>query len=687
MPPKSAHKKVVEPHKMKQVVTVQMSEEEKEEEEEEEVEVAKTVAVVPEGFPLEYHREPGPKATTRKCNDAVFFILFVLTWVGMVVIAIVAFQKGDFNRLKYGTDSWGNLCGAYNPPVGQVPAFDMTNRTYLHYLNGHATGNVISRCVASCPKKNDVVCFYNTTVASTPAGVATQIAQGNCFPVLFNTTDMLYRCIPLEAVQTLVQVQYPTLQPNSTMVKIANFVLSDLNGRTIAAKMTQSLAYSWPIVLGMAFLALGLSFAWLMMIMLIAGGCVWLTVIMANMCLAGIVAMLWYNWAMIETNGKQILVGWSKIDSLLMNWQTLLTLSIVASVVFLLLFVVTIAARKRIQLAVIIIQETAQAIKTMPLIVIFPIAKYFLIAGLFAFFVVVYALLATSGTVIAQTFSTSISLSIANQDWTKMLTPDTVLPFLQIYIVFGFFWTWNFFLGVWQTTIAGAIAGWYWTRDKSALARSPLRTAFARCFRYHLGSIAFGSMLIALVQVVRWILVELQRRLRASKANAVTQQILACTQCCCIFVEKFLAFLNKNAYIEIAVYGYSFCDGAKMAFQLLVRNAFRLVVIDRVSGFLFLLGKLIIVSGTCMIALALLQTFEAGIADYYAIPLIFVFVISWVVASFFMSVMDMAVDTIFLCFCEDCERNDGSKERPYYMTPTLREFTDRHKGEKPDIAT
>jgi len=31
----------------------------------------------------------------------------------------------------------------------------------------------------------------------------------------------------------------------------------------------------------------------------------------------------------------------------------------------------------------------------------------------------------------------------------------------------------------------------------------------------------------------------------------------------------------------------------------------------------------------------------------------------------------MAVDTLFLCFLEDSERNDGSEEKPYYMPKEL----------------
>ncbi len=36
--------------------------------------------------------------------------------------------------------------------------------------------------------------------------------------------------------------------------------------------------------------------------------------------------------------------------------------------------------------------------------------------------------------------------------------------------------------------------------------------------------------------------------------------------------------------------------------------------------------------------------------------------------SCFFGVYSMAVDTLFLCFLEDLERNDGTPERPYYMS-------------------
>ena len=42
--------------------------------------------------------------------------------------------------------------------------------------------------------------------------------------------------------------------------------------------------------------------------------------------------------------------------------------------------------------------------------------------------------------------------------------------------------------------------------------------------------------------------------------------------------------------------------------------------------------------------------------------------------SSFFGVYGMAVDTLFLCFLEDLERNDGSLERPYLMSTRLRKI-------------
>lgn len=45
--------------------------------------------------------------------------------------------------------------------------------------------------------------------------------------------------------------------------------------------------------------------------------------------------------------------------------------------------------------------------------------------------------------------------------------------------------------------------------------------------------------------------------------------------------------------------------------------------------------------------------------------------LAFLIAHCFVTVFEMSIDTIFLCFCIDCEDNNGST-RPYFMSDGLR---------------
>lgn len=55
-----------------------------------------------------------------------------------------------------------------------------------------------------------------------------------------------------------------------------------------------------------------------------------------------------------------------------------------------------------------------------------------------------------------------------------------------------------------------------------------------------------------------------------------------------------MKFLNKNAYIQTAIFGYSFCTAAKKAFFLIARNIMRVAAVGVVSEIVLILGKVLI---------------------------------------------------------------------------------------------
>jgi hypothetical protein len=43
----------------------------------------------------------------RECRDVIWFLVFIIFWAGMFIIAGFAFENGNYKRLLYGTDSFG----------------------------------------------------------------------------------------------------------------------------------------------------------------------------------------------------------------------------------------------------------------------------------------------------------------------------------------------------------------------------------------------------------------------------------------------------------------------------------------------------------------------------------------------------------------------------------------------------
>ena len=159
--------------------------------------------------------------------------------------------------------------------------------------------------------------------------------------------------------------------------------------------------------------------------------------------------------------------------------------------------------------------------------------------------------------------------------------------------------------------------------------------------------------------------------------SPIVKAVSCLCKCCFYCLENCIRFLNRNAYIMTAVYGHSFCGGAKRSFFLLARNMARVVVLDKVTDFILFIGKLIVV-GLVAAGAAMLFRADNPVLDrelnYQAVPIVIIILSTYAIASCFFSVYSMAVDTIFLSFLEDIEKHDGSPGNPYFMDEDLRQL-------------
>ncbi|KAL3869721.1 hypothetical protein ACJMK2_042370 [Sinanodonta woodiana] len=320
---------------------------------------------------------------------------------------------------------------------------------------------------------------------------------------------------------------------------------------------------------------------------------------------------------------------------------------------------VLLVLRSRIALVIQLFKEAGSALRKMPLLLLQPI------------WTLAITLASAAGLILIATFIETSGLPVKNSDGHVKYVMEALWTYLRWYHYFGILWITAFILACQDLVVAGAVAIWYFKRDKSKLG-CPICRSTQRLIRYHLGSVAFGSFIIALVRFVRLVLAYIQNKLKG-RTSKIVDLMLKMLQCCLWCFEKFLQYINRNAYIEIAIYGKSFCESARKAFILIVNNALRVVAINSVGDFVLFIGKLCTVGVVLVVGHELLKNRDD--INYIWAPISIACAFAFAISHCFMVVYEIAIDTIFICFCEDCERNDGVT-KPFFMSKNLMEFLD-----------
>uniref|UniRef100_A0A286XLA1 Choline transporter-like protein n=1 Tax=Cavia porcellus TaxID=10141 RepID=A0A286XLA1_CAVPO len=472
-------------------------------------------------------------------------------------------------------------------------------------------------------------------------------------------------------------------------------LVDSLNARDISVKIFEDFARSWYWILVALGVALVLSLLFILLLRLVAGPVVLVLIVALLAVLAYGIYHCWEQYRWLRDNGAPSLseVGFttnlSAYQSVKETWlAALIILAVLEGILLLLL----IFLRQRIRIAIALLTEASRAVGHMMSTMFYPLVTFVLLVICIAYWVTTYVYWAPNtsapGCETAPVNQTCDPMSRNHscrglmcvfQDYSSTGQVQRTLFNLQIYGVLGLFWTVNWVLALGQCVLAGSFASFYWAFHKPQdIPTFPLTAAFIRTLRYHTGSLAFGALILSLVQIARMVLEYIDHKLRGAE-NALARCIMCCFKCCLWCLEKFIKFLNRNAYIMIAIYGKNFCVSAKNAFMLLMRNVLRVVVLDKITDLLLFFGKLLVVGGVGVLSFfffsgrikGLGKDFENPTLNYYWLPIMTSIVGAYVIASGFFSVFGMCVDTLFLCFLEDLERNDGSRERPYYMSKSL----------------
>ncbi|XP_056270280.1 choline transporter-like protein 5-B isoform X2 [Pseudoliparis swirei] len=678
----------------------------------------------------------------RSCTDVVCCVIFIVVIIGYIALGTVAWINGDPRKVVYPTDSHGQFCGPQNTPNANKSIlfyFNMlkcANPAVLINLQCPTT----QLCVSKCPDRfatlldswsasdwNYYKQFCKPGFKLSSKSIVEVIRDEDCPSMIVPSRPFLQRCFPdfitrngslTVANQTIFKDGDNNKRSVSDLKDAANQVTamqrgvergisSLLNAKEVVIKIFEDYANSWDWILIGLVITMVVSLIFIILLRYTAGVLLWLTIFGVITAVGfGIWHCYWEYSTLRGKAGANVTIsdiGFHTDFSIYLQLsQTWFIFMISLSVIEFIVVVMLIFLRKRIRIAIALLKEGSRAISYIKSTLFYPIITFFLLAICIAYWAVTAVFLASSGNAVYKVTPTDDTCMYANltcspktfnQTNITKVCPGSQCMFafyggesvyhryilvLHLCNLFVFLWLVNFVIALGQCTLAGAFASYYWALKKpNDIPAFPLYSSFSQAINYHTGSLAFGSLILSVVQIIRIVLEYLDHKLKGSQ-NRFARFVICCLKCCFWCLEHFLKFLNRNAYIMIAIYGKSFCTSSKDAFSLLMRNVIRVAVLDKVTDFLLFLGRLLISGSVGVLAFFFFTHRIPGIQEevrslnYSWVPLVTVIFGSYMITYCFFNVYAMCVDTLFLCFLLDVELNDGSPQRPFYMNNALK---------------
>lgn len=223
-----------------------------------------------------------------------------------------------------------------------------------------------------------------------------------------------------------------------------------------------------------------------------------------------------------------------------------------------------------------------------------------------------------------------------------------VFLFTTLYAVLILYWIRQFSTGIQCMIVSGAVSKWYFTRDKNC-KRSAILTSTKIAFRYHLGTVAFGILMISIIKVTKGII------LSATGMDFFLSLVPFCVDPFEIFFES----LSEKAYIITAMHGQGLIRSGKRAAMFIIQNIGDLIRRHFIGSFVLLIAKFLIVFISVLLSLGVLAIQpELFSLKTIILTVVIVSLYAYLVACISFGVFGATVDTLLMCHSEEKLLND-----------------------------
>ena len=559
----------------------------------------------------------------RKVTDCFCLILFLAFWLFIAFIAFYAYSKGNIDNVAKVIDSDGKPCG--EGARLEYP-YIYINNPYSTKFYSHTV------CVKSCPKTNDeeIQCYANEDIQfcrDLTVRASYSILKRLCVPKIKEIGNLVKATVHLNYVQEAVE----------------------------------DLREVWPMFI-VAFLV-GLVILTIYLCLMRCCTKVFIF-LMLLLVLVGLVLLGFYCWRehsrQLEKNST--LTGAAEAANTTQEkdateygqqqakrWKIAAICLWVAAGIF---FICTLLLCSRISLAADILASAAQFVQSKPSVFVIPIFFTFMLVLFFVFWIPTFSMLSSVGDLSPDPTSVFMNIKWSTATWT----------FIYVFF-FALLWGISFNFSQEIFSIAAMTASWYF--DRKSIGTIAAMRAVCWSFSYHIGTLAFGSLLIAILWAIQLVLQYIYQKLKETGSNNTTiGWIVKCASCFVACFERTIKFINKHAYIETALRNLNFCSAAGKCLQVTATNFLRFGVLSGLCGLFLFLGSLFISCATTFTMHFFIGLYADGQnveVDTIA-PLLLVFFLTLSVCIIFSHVYEISADTLLHCYVLDEEDGtvDGS---------------------------
>jgi choline transporter-like protein 2/4/5 len=402
---------------------------------------------------LDENNNQQPFTSTFKkhsCTDILCMLLFLVFIAGLILVSLVAYKYGNPSDLVLPHDSRGRVCGK-SPGVETKPYllfFDITKcLAPITPLTGCPTEQV---CVSECPSKTVVKLKDLDEKFCDPF-------TRKCPTYLLESRPLFSRCVPSILAKLVNQTMNIVAFDEATQ---QNVTISSYDGSNLTfKKLNEAVKYLtnfldlknffelaledftksyWLILSGLGVGAV-LALFWIIILRLIIKPVVYLTILIV-LALLGVgtyFAVVEYlnlrsNQASSTSsnlNDDEFKIKIEKLYDLnyLRNLkETWLALAIIQSIIFLVLFLIIIFIRSRIDLACALIKEASKAIISMPASFFWPIVPIIAQIGIIVYCVSIALFLASAGIPLFKIVDTNVTNSTSFNNDTELVLKQII---------------------------------------------------------------------------------------------------------------------------------------------------------------------------------------------------------------------------------------------------------------------